>query len=176
MSTKSTPVATATEAKSTAKVVQPFVCSGIAACMASACIHPIDLAKVRLQLFAVQNPGVRAPNFVSLLYGMVKKDGIKSIYAGLSASLTRQCTYGTARMGIHRSMSDWLQERNGGKPINFGQKAVSGIVGGALAVCIGTPFDVALVRMQADTMKADADRRNYRGVGDALKRISAEEG
>jgi len=92
-----------------------YFCAGIAACTASAVIHPIDLAKVRLQLFAVQNPGEAVPGFVSLLKNMVAKDGVKSIYAGLSASLTRQCTYGTARMGIHRSLSDWLQERNGGK-------------------------------------------------------------
>ena len=75
--------ATAAEPSSVAKILMPFVSSGVAACMASTCIHPIDLAKVRLQLFAVQNPGVAAPNFVSLLSGMVQKDGVKSIYAGL---------------------------------------------------------------------------------------------
>ena len=30
-----------------AATVQPFVCGGLAACFASSCIHPIDLAKVR---------------------------------------------------------------------------------------------------------------------------------
>ncbi len=29
-----------------AATVQPFVCGGLAACFASSCIHPIDLAKV----------------------------------------------------------------------------------------------------------------------------------
>lgn len=29
-----------------AATVQPFVCGGMAACFASCCIHPIDLAKV----------------------------------------------------------------------------------------------------------------------------------
>lgn len=167
---------TTTRRDTTAGILQPFVTSGIAACTASACIHPIDLAKVRLQLFAVQNPGVPAPGFVGLLQQMVAKDGVRSIYAGLSASLTRQCTYGTARMGIHRSLSDWLQERNGGQNISFASKAGAGLVGGALAVCIGTPFDVALVRMQADTMKPTAERRSYKGVSDALRRIAAEEG
>jgi solute carrier family 25 oxoglutarate transporter 11 len=107
---------------------------------------------------------------------MVLKDGIKSIYAGLSASLTRQCTYGTARMGIHRSISDFLQKRNGGNNISFGEKAAAGLIGGALAVCIGTPFDVTLVRMQADTMKPEAERLNYKGVSDALRRVVQEEG
>ena len=45
-----------------AKVAMPFVTSGIAACFASCCIHPIDLAKVRLQLFALQNPGMPKPS------------------------------------------------------------------------------------------------------------------
>jgi len=58
-----------------------------------------------------------------------------------------------------------------GENISFAAKAGAGLVGGALAVCIGTPFDVALVRMQADTMKPQMERRNYGGVGDALRRI-----
>ena len=74
---------------STAETLMPFACSGFAACFASCVIHPIDLAKVRLQLFATQNPGVAAPNFVSMIGGMVKQEGFASIYAGLSASLLR---------------------------------------------------------------------------------------
>lgn len=42
--------------------------------------------------------------------------------------------------------------------------------------CVGTPFDVALVRMQADSMKAKDSRRGYKHVGDALVRIYKEEG
>ena len=71
----------------TAARVMPFACSGVAACFASSCIHPIDLAKVRLQLYATQNPGAAKPNFVSLIGGMVRDEGFASIYSGLSASL-----------------------------------------------------------------------------------------
>lgn len=124
----------------------------------------------------MQNPGQPLPGTISLLKKMVAAEGPTSVYAGLSASLTRQCTYGTARMGIHRTLSDFLQERNGGNPISFGAKAGAGLLGGALAVCIGTPFDVALVRMQADSMKAESERRGYQGVGNALSRIANEEG
>ena len=47
---------------------------------------------------------------------------------------------------------------------------------GAIAVCIGTPFDVALVRMQSDSMKPVEQRRNYSNVINALTRIASEEG
>lgn len=154
----------------------PFVCSGTAACFASFCIHPIDLAKVRLQLFAVAHPGAERPSFVGILSEMVAKEGFASVYNGLSASLMRQAIYGTARMGLHRTISDHLVERNGGAPIGFGEKALAGLTGGAIAVLIGTPFDVALVRMQADSMKPEAQRRNYANVFDACARIYSSEG
>eukprot|EP00622_Pseudochattonella_farcimen_P005626 FR741274.1.p1 GENE.FR741274.1~~FR741274.1.p1 ORF type:complete len:273 (+),score=41.45 FR741274.1:66-821(+) len=107
---------------------------------------------------------------------MVKKEGIMAIYNGLSASLMRQAIYGTARMGLHRTFSDMLVERNGGKPIGFAAKASAGLTGGAMAVMVGTPFDVALVRMQGDSMKPVAERRNYTHVFNALSRIAKEEG
>ena len=107
---------------------------------------------------------------------MVKNEGITSIYAGLSASIMRQLIYGTARIGLHRSFSDALVERNGGKPISFGMKTLSGMASGSIAVCIGTPFDVALVRMQGDSMKPRDKRRGYKNVFDALIRVFREEG
>lgn len=37
-------------------------------------------------------------------------------------------------------------------------------------------MDVALVRMQSDSMKPKEERRNYKHVIDALRRCAAEEG
>ena len=111
-----------------------------------------------------------------MLVNMVKKDGISSIYAGISAALMRQMVYGTARIGLHRSFSDILIERNHGKSLSFGSKVASGMASGSIAVSLGTPFDVALVRMQADSMKSIDLRRNYKNVFDALIRVSREEG
>eukprot|EP00541_Cyclophora_tenuis_P018939 CAMPEP_0116563090 /NCGR_PEP_ID=MMETSP0397-20121206/12532_1 /TAXON_ID=216820 /ORGANISM="Cyclophora tenuis, Strain ECT3854" /LENGTH=192 /DNA_ID=CAMNT_0004089479 /DNA_START=42 /DNA_END=620 /DNA_ORIENTATION=+ len=47
---------------------------------------------------------------------------------------------------------------------------------GSIAVCIGTPFDIALVRLQADSMAPEKERRNYKNVFDALFRTTTEEG
>jgi solute carrier family 25 oxoglutarate transporter 11 len=105
---------------STSEALKPFVVGGTSAMLASSVVHPIDLAKVRLQLFSVQNPGIdlfsrsfciyqltspsyfnrvpditRKPSFAGILSKMVKEDGIQSIYSGLSASL-----YGTGRFDV----------------------------------------------------------------------------
>lgn len=103
---------------------QPFVCGGFSACFASSIVHPIDLAKVRLQLFAVEHAGKPRPTFPEIITTMVKREGFSSIYSGLSAALARQCVYGTARIGLHRTFSDYLQKKNEGKPLNFGYKAL----------------------------------------------------
>ena len=66
---------------------EPFVSGGLAAMVASAVIHPIDLAKVRLQLW---EPGRKKPGFLSIIMSIQEKEGIKAVYAGLSASLARQ--------------------------------------------------------------------------------------
>lgn len=65
---------------------------------------------------------------------------------------------------------------NEGKAIPFWMKTLSGMSSGAIAVTIGTPMDVALVRMQSDSMKPANERRNYKHVLDALRRCAAEEG
>lgn len=159
-----------------AKTLEPFVCGGSAATFASCAIHPIDLAKVRMQLYGQMNPGKPIPGFVSILRGMVDKTGVTSIYKGVDAAIGRQMVYGTARIGLHRTISDKAVEMNGGKPIGFLSKALSGMASGSIAVCIGTPFDIALVRLQADSMAPKDEQRHYKNVFDALMRTSKEEG
>ncbi len=151
--------------------VQGYVCGGAAACFASAVIHPIDLLKVRIQVYQ----GARPPA-LQILRNVVATEGVNALYAGLSASLLRQAIYGTARLGMHRSFSDILADRNGGKAIPFWQKTCSGLLSGALAGIIGNPMDLSLVRMQADGTRPVNLRRNYQNVFDAIYRIAREEG
>lgn len=60
------------------------------------------------------SPDTKKPSFPALLSHMVKTEGVSSIYAGLSAALMRQAIYGTARIGLHRTFSDKLQEVGAG--------------------------------------------------------------
>jgi hypothetical protein len=119
-----------------------------------------------MQLYGQLNPGKPVPSFPTLLGNLIKSDGVLSIYKGVDAAIGRQMVYGTARIGLHRTFSDMLVQRNEGKPINFLTKTLSGMASGSIAVCIGTPFDIALVRLQADSMAPVAERRNYKHVFD----------
>jgi len=159
-----------------AKSLEPYVCGGTAATFGSCCIHPIDLAKVRMQIYGQINPGKPIPGFPTIIKNMVAADGVKSLYRGVDAAIGRQMVYGTARIGLHSKFSSMLVEKNNGQPISFGQKVVSGMLSGAIAVSIGSPFDIALVRLQSDGMAKPEDRRNYKNVADALIRTTREEG
>jgi len=158
------------------KSLEPYVCGGTAATFGSCCIHPIDLAKVRMQIYGQINPGKPIPGFPTIIKNMVASDGVISLYRGVDAAIGRQMVYGTARIGLHTKFSNMLVEKNNGQPISFGQKVSSGMLSGAIAVSIGSPFDIALVRLQSDGMAKPEDRRNYKNVFDALIRTTREEG
>jgi solute carrier family 25 oxoglutarate transporter 11 len=154
---------------SVAEALQPFVCGGLSACLGSSVIHPIDVVKVRQQV-STEKVGP-----ITLFTNILKQNGPRGLYVGLGTALTRQATYGTARIGLHRVISDRLELISGGI-IPLWQKVASGMVSGALAVCIGSPFDIALVRIQNDGTLPPAQRRNYKNVVDALRRVAREEG
>jgi len=107
---------------------------------------------------------------------LVRTQGVGALYKGLSAGLLRQATYTTARLGIYNNLSIQAAEYNKGQPVPLWQKAACGLAAGGLGALVGTPADLTLLRMQADTTLPADQRRNYKGVGDALARIVREEG
>lgn len=108
---------------------------------ASFCIHPIDLTKVRIQLAGEGLAGVARPSAFKVLTDVVKGEGPSALYAGLSAALTRQATYGTARIGLHTVFSRKLAEAQAdGQPLPLWKKFGSSFVSGAIASAIGNPF------------------------------------
>lgn len=62
------------------------------------------------------------------------------------------------------------------QPLPLWQKAAAGLTAGGLGALVGSPADLSLIRMQSDSTLPAAQRRNYKGVGDALIRIIREDG
>eukprot|EP00932_Pfiesteria_piscicida_P000335 SRR837773.10324.p1 GENE.SRR837773.10324~~SRR837773.10324.p1 ORF type:complete len:278 (-),score=78.46 SRR837773.10324:67-801(-) len=107
---------------------------------------------------------------------MVQTQGVKSLYAGLSAQYLRAWTYQTARLGAYRSLANSLQSAHPGEPLPLYKKAFAGLAAGAFGAIVGTPAEVAIIRMQADTALPAAERRGYKNVVDALVRVVRTEG
>merc|ERR1719318_1049454 len=111
---------------------------------------------------------------MSVISGVIKNEGISTLYTGLSAGLLRQATYTTTRLGIYT----WLFETfsTDGTPPGFFMKAALGMTAGGVGAFVGTPAEVALIRMTSDGSLPVEKRRNYSSVFNALARIYKEEG
>jgi predicted component of type VI protein secretion system len=53
------------------------VCGGLAAMSASACTHPLDLFKVRLQLAGELDTNKRRPHIPTVLRYMLRTEGVR---------------------------------------------------------------------------------------------------
>lgn len=131
-------------------------------------VHPADLMKTRVQV-----TGRPAAEMIKVT---LKESGPTGFYRGLSAALMRQAVYGTARLGLHRSFSNYMLEAQGGGQLPAYKSVLSSMASGAIGSFIGNPMDLSLVRMQTDATRPPETRRNYKHVFDALVRIVREEG
>ena len=79
--------------------VTPYVFGGIAAICAEMVTFPMDTAKIRLQLQGQARDKrwvqVRYTGTVHCLVCMVKEEGVRSVYKGLSPALVRQVRHST---------------------------------------------------------------------------------
>ncbi|XP_024943638.1 mitochondrial 2-oxoglutarate/malate carrier protein isoform X2 [Cephus cinctus] len=120
-----------------------FLNAGLSGMFATCFVHPMDVIKNRMQM---SKDPVGVFTMVSRIF---KNEGITKFYAGLSAGLLRQATYTTTRLGIYNQLLDIWRSKNTENP-NFGVLAAMGIVAGACGAFVGTPAEVALVRMTSD--------------------------
>ncbi|KAJ3176545.1 hypothetical protein HDU87_005239 [Geranomyces variabilis] len=130
--------------------------------MIAACFtNPFDLVKVRQQLShttvsssLTATTTTHSPNWYTTLVNLVRTEGMRSVYKGLSASLLREGTYSGIRMGgydackaaILAATGDGEKRRSGGGglAVKLGGGMASGMIGAAIA----NPADLLKVRMQ----------------------------
>ena len=151
-----------------------FIIGGISGCIAATVMLPIDYVKVQIQLRSERGSQSLSPFSVAKeIYNENKN--IKIFYRGLSAAITRQLTYKSISFGLFYNLSDSHKRRFNKEPGVLLKMAFS-ITAGAIGAFVSNPNDLSLVRMQNDRSLPEKERRNYRNVFDAIKRISAEEG
>jgi solute carrier family 25 oxoglutarate transporter 11 len=147
-----------------------FIFGGISGCGATVCVHPLDVIRVQIQITSGGGE-----NLTSVTKRILAEKGPAGLYAGLTAGLFRQVTYGLTRFGIYNVLSDGYVRDHKKQP-SFGYKLLYGCAAGGIGAVVGNPSEVALVRMSADSKAPPAERRNYKNAGNALARIVKEEG
>mmetsp|Transcript_19596 Transcript_19596/g.44566 ORF Transcript_19596/g.44566 Transcript_19596/m.44566 type:complete len:304 (-) Transcript_19596:265-1176(-) len=134
--------------------------------------HPLDVIRVQMQ---TEGGSYTGPT--DCAKQIVKKEGlVKGMYAGIGAAYLRQWLYGSCRIGIYAYLLEQAQMSNGNEAIPFSSKLLMGMCSGGIGSFIGTPSELALVRMSADSKLPEKERRNYTGIGNFLQRTASEEG
>jgi solute carrier family 25 oxoglutarate transporter 11 len=152
-----------------------FFYGGLSGMLAICVVHPMDVVKTRMQLSNMN----QHKNSIQAFLNIAKAEGFRSLYSGLTAGLFRQATYTTTKLGVFNVLMCELTKKDANdKPVppSFMVKTMGGMVAGAFAAIVGTPAEVALIRMQSDGRLPVEMRRNYKHVFDALIRIYREEG
>jgi solute carrier family 25 oxoglutarate transporter 11 len=100
---------------------------------ATTLIQPIDYIKVCSQL----NPNV---NKLSLFNNIYNKHGFVEFYRGINIALTRQCVYGTIRLGLFQDLKD-----------NYKINPISAaVIAASVGTLVNNPIDYLLVKKQTE--------------------------
>ena len=116
------------------------------------------------------------PSMPTVIKTIVKRDGYVGLYSGITAAWLRQLTYGSTRLGVYSYVLALANKDRNGSPIPFSQKLGIGMIAGSLGALVGTPAELALVRMGADSRLPVAEQRNYKHAVDCVMRVAKEEG
>lgn len=116
---------------------------------------------------------------------MVKNEGPKSLYLGLTPALTRSVVYGGLRLGLYEPSKHACDRAFGSS--NLLVKIASGMFAGAFATALTNPMEVLKVRLQMNsdmgkggpilelrrTISEEGIKALWKGVGPAMARAAA---
>ncbi|ALC46188.1 CG7514 [Drosophila busckii] len=174
------PVSTAVHVQEPTKKITPpagmkYLIGGASGMGATMVVQPLDLIKNRMQISGAGSGKKEFRSSFHCMQTVISKEGPLALYQGISAALLRQATYTTGRLGVYTWLNEEYRIRFKGDPNVFASMAM-GMMAGAGGAFIGTPAEVALIRMTSDGRLPMAERRNYTNVGNALVRMTREEG
>lgn len=139
--------------------------------------HPLDTIRVQMQTEGAEFTGA-----LDCAKHILSSEGlVNGLYAGIGAAYLRQWLYGSCRIGIYAFLLEQAQNKNvaEGLPKNaipMTTKMLMGMTSGGIGSFVGTPSELALVRMANDSKQKPSERRNYKNVVDCISRIAKEEG
>ena len=117
---------------------------------------------------------------------IVRNEGIRGLYSGLTASLMRQLTYSTTRFGLYEAIKSRMEDYTVAKPdpkdgqmkktLSFPALVAAASLAGMAGGFAGNAADVINVRMQHDAALPVEQRRGYRNALDGVVRLAREEG
>ncbi|XP_002130220.2 tricarboxylate transport protein, mitochondrial-like [Ciona intestinalis] len=149
---------------------QGLLC-GLGAGLAEAVIVVCPMETVKVKFIHDQssaNP--RYKGFFRGVVQIVKEQGIKGTYQGLTATMMKQGSNQAIRFYVMTSLRNWYRGGDPGKEIGLLRTGAFGAIAGAASVFGNTPLDVVKTRMQG------LESHKYKNTWDCAKQIWQNEG
>ncbi|XP_042044526.1 mitochondrial substrate carrier family protein ucpB-like [Salvia splendens] len=149
---------------SSSDVLYHFGTIGMSVASTTVTTQPLDVLKVRLQMQLVGQRGLLT-GMGQISMQVVKSEGLRVLYLGLTPALMRSVLYGGLRLGLYSKYVCELAFESH----NVLMKIASGAFSGAVATALTNPVEVLKVWLQ---MRGT----NSRGPIQELQKIASEEG
>lgn len=114
--------------------------AGVASICAGSFTHPVDTVKVRLQKEGEIKTDIRKyRNIIRGTYVIYHEEGFRALYKGLSASISREATYSTLRLGLYEPFKHLISKEENA-PLYA--KFFAGLMSGSTGALVANPCDL----------------------------------
>ncbi|ETV91611.1 hypothetical protein H310_13861 [Aphanomyces invadans] len=163
-----------------------FVLAGCANLSAAFITNPIDVLKTRMQLEGELPPNAprRYSGFVAGGHTILRTEGWRGFYKGLTASLMRDGFYSGIRLGAYEPVKELLGATDPSSTPLY-MKITAGAITGSFGSALANPTDLIKVRMQGEGNRYSSTRQAFldiwthegvkglwKGVGPTVKRAA----
>lgn len=151
-----------------------FLYGGISSMTATVLTTPMDNIKIKIQKQKEIHKNSEAPSILKATSKISKAQGSYGFFSGMSSSLFRQATYGTARLGCYKYFYHYIQQKKG--TVSLSDKTYASFAAGLLASAVGNPFDVIGMRFQTDSDLPRHKRHYFHKLREVFASVIKESG
>lgn len=132
-------------------------------------VTPMETVKVKF----INDQASPNPQYKGFFHGVrqiIKTEGIRGTYQGLTATILKQGSNQAMRFYVMETLKDWYRGGDPTKPVNKLIVGLFGATAGAVSVFGNTPIDVVKTRMQG------LEAHKYKNTWDCTMQIARKEG
>lgn len=132
-------------------------------------VCPMETIKVKF-IDDQTRPQPRYRGFFHGVREIVREEGLRGVYKGLTPTILKQGSNQGIRFFVHNAITEWMRGGDSNRKLPWHMTMASGALAGAASVFGNTPIDVVKTRMQG----LQASR--YRNTWDCIVQIARKEG
>lgn len=152
--------------------------AGSVCALVSSFLNPFDVTKIRLQNQASSSRGeVKYKGLLSGARVILREEGIMGLSRGMEASIYRELSYSTVRIGAYEPLRSTLGGGKSNQDTSPAVKFLSALLSGGSGAALANPLDLIKTRMQANLPPNPLPYANtFRGLADIVRTESGFSG